>query len=276
MDLNQLLRRLVLFSKTDEDRYIINQFILALDNFLKKKDSLIASLKEGKSVENNLAILIEMTVEPLNTNIDYINFLVKDKEVNKIIREIKNIIKNIIKKLAKKNLADVNAMEITLEKAIKKLTENLNIVNTRRTSLSAEKEYIIEASSYFRKQRDKSKIFDRESAVRGIGRIKDYAEAGQIPRKPQATEPHCYGGAPNHLNSVILRKAGRLVFYMYPNESSNIIRLCAYIDAKTHNDAVNAVQERPGNIYWLIIKHKINRLYFTEFKKINQETLEDL
>ncbi|RLE47972.1 hypothetical protein DRJ25_01105, partial [Candidatus Woesearchaeota archaeon] len=111
MDLNQLLRRLVLFSKTDEDRYIINQFILALDNFLKKKDSLIASLKEGKSVENNLAILIEMTVEPLNTNIDYINFLVKDKEVNKIIREIKNIIKNIIKKLAKKNLADVNAME---------------------------------------------------------------------------------------------------------------------------------------------------------------------
>lgn len=236
-------------------------------------DKLIISLKIFFSKEN-IAIKID-NLKELPVLLDYLNKKIKDKEITKIIKNIKTNIKKLITALGKQEMDNVTIFQQELIQLIEKLTDNLNIVYSRRTP-SAEKKYIIEASSYFRKQKDKSKVFDRGSAVTGIGKIKDYADAGLIPRKPQATEPHCYGGAPNHLNSVVMGKAGRLVFYMHPDESSNIIRLCAYIDAKTHNDAVNAVQERLGNIYWLINKHKINRLYFKEFKKINPENLKDI
>ncbi|RLE46448.1 hypothetical protein DRJ22_01925 [Candidatus Woesearchaeota archaeon] len=60
----------------------------------------------------------------------------------------------------------------------------------------------------------------------GIRKIKDFARAEKISIKPQAAEPHNYGGAHYHLNSVVIGKECRLVFYMHSNEKNNAIRLC--------------------------------------------------
>ena len=270
MNLDEL-KNVLLALLPDEEKKI-NKLITDLGTFFAEKEDIL-----GKSKEEFVTALnaFKEKHQDLPVLLDFINAKLNDKTIKKIIKKIKDTIKKIITALQKRNDKNVLFFQQALAKLIEELTTNLVALNIRKTP-PPEKEYIFEASSAFRKQMDKSNVFDPAIVRKCILKIENYARAGQVTRvPPESEEPHCYGGAPNHLNSAIWHRDKRLVFYMHPDEAGDIIRLCAYIDPKTHNDAVNAVQERPGNIYWLIIKHKIYRAYFTDFRRINKETLED-
>jgi hypothetical protein len=271
MNLEELKNALLALLPDEEEK--INKLITDLGTFFAEKEDL---LKKNK--EEFVAALeaFKKKHESIPALLDYFNAQLNEKAIKKIIKKIKDKIKGILTALQKRNAKNVLFFQQALAKIIdEELTTNLVALNTRRNP-PAEKEFIFEASSRFRNQRDNSKVFDPAIVCKCIKKIENYARAGQVTRVPsESGEPHCYGSAPNHLNSVIWHRDKRLVFYMHPDEAGDIIRLCVYIDPKTHNDAVNAVQERPGNIYWLIIKHKIDRTYFEDFRRINKETLED-
>ncbi|MBW3002495.1 hypothetical protein KY338_05045 [Candidatus Woesearchaeota archaeon] len=186
----------------------------------------------------------------------------------------------------KKNFDDIFAFFQALEIGVRDLVDNLEVLYNRRRPAPG-RQYRIEASSYFRDQKNAYFGNGFKSVCIGLDKIKGFADGGQIPRTPQAGEPHCYGRAPNHLNSVVLGSDKRLVFYMYPDDNGTVIRLCAFIDSGTHNtalDALNSGQQRPGNLYWCIItklpNHKIDRTFFEDFREIEideaNKTLKDL
>lgn len=270
MDLEQLRQILNKLSPNEE---AVNKLINLLGTFFSEKEVLLKL--EGKEELAKGLIAFVSKHKDLPVLLDYINSRIKDKQISKTIKTITRVIKHIFGALEKYDNNTARVFQQRLAQLIMALTKELETVHKRRTLLPV-KEYCVEASSYFRKQRDTSKIFDSKDIIERIERIKKLATAGKVPCIPQAAEPRCYGGAPNHLNSIVIGSARRLVFYIHPDETGNTIRLCAYIDAKTHNDAINTLHERPGNIYWLIIRRRINRLYFKDFKRINPETLEDL
>ena len=217
---------------------------------------------------------------------------VRDRAISKIFqKQIKANITNIGLQLLnisanpsknpKTNLENIQAYFQALEAAIPQLLDNLEVLYQRRSPPAAIP-CRIEASDYFRSQNEVYSGNDFRSVKIGLDKIQGFAFANQIPNRPQAAEPHCYGGAPNHLNGVVMSDK-RLIFYMYPDDNGNVIRLCAFIESATHNQAWEANRtgkERPGNLYWCIItddrKHKIYRNFFEDFKEIDPETLQEL
>lgn len=271
MDLEQL--RQILNKVLPNEKEAVNNLIALLETFFSEKEDLL-KLEEKEQFAQAWAIFANKHKD-LPILLDHIDNRIKDRQVSKLFKNITGVIKYIFGALEKYDMNAAHVFQQRLVQLIEEVISNLEMVHDRRTPPS-QKAYFVEASGYFREQRDKSNVFDIGSVHTGIGKIERAAIAGLIPRKPQPKGMHCYGSTPNHLNSVLIGSDRRLVFYIHPNETGTVIRLCAYIDAKTHNDAVNAIHERPGNIYWLIINHRINKLYFSDFKRIDLKTLEDL
>ena len=217
---------------------------------------------------------------------------VRDPAISKIFqKQIKVNITNIGVQLLninanpsknpKTNLENIQVYFQALETAIPQLLNNLEVLYQRRNPPAA-RQYRIEASDYFRSQKEIYSGNEFRSVQIGLDKIKGFAFANQIPNRIQAAEPHCYGKAPNHLNGVVMSDK-RLIFYMYPDDTENVIRLCAFIDSTTHNrawDANKSGKERPSNLYWCIMtdnqKHKIQRDFFEDFKEIDGKTLQEL
>ncbi len=237
-----------------------------LKNFFSDKEVLDV-LKNDADYEKELESFIKRSSE-LPNNLDNLNIFlkeenIKDKKIFNIINETKVNIVNFLLVLEKNETSEIVLQQNIIDK-IKELNSILYDVSERRKK-EIEKEFIVYASNDFRSQRDKGELEDKNAIIMSIRRIKNYVQAGLTTTQK---EPHHYGGG---LYGKVIGNARRLIFYEKERGKEAVI--CVYIDAKTHNDAVN---KNVNNIYRKIINKEITKNNFPNYKRINPETLEDL
>ena len=301
INLQQLKDFLISLLKKDEEGYVVANCITALDTFLDHKNLLLqlAEREQWPYFEKQYEHVSDRIIKPLSQLLSQSKKIFSSyKELKSMFIDIDTLVKvidNCLKKLPKeedkgKLLKDIETKQAQLLSILEKLTKEAKKIWERRTPLEIQvvnctiimkkgavvlKQYTVEASSDFRAQRDH---LEKTSVTNAILRtIVPAVHDRVLPKKPSKTHPiRHYGLSPNHLNSVSLGGAPRLVFYIHPNDDEGtIIRLCWYVSENEHNTAVSTKKKLRENKYWLIFNQQIDRTAFSEFSRIDPETLED-
>lgn len=127
----------------------------------------------------------------------------------------------------------------------------------------------IEISSYMAKQWQHGEVPEHDFQV-AVRKVTNFVQNGNTPAVPSHAEPHCYGGAPNHLNGVVIGGQQRLVYYIDESGNGPVVRLCCWITHGEHHDAFSRLRHQ--NMYRRIITNdravKVTRKDFDGFQKL--------
>lgn len=132
----------------------------------------------------------------------------------------------------------------------------------------AQVEIPIGVSSYLEKQIRHGEVPKKDMSL-AVKKIRHFVELNNIPSIPWHAEPHCYGGAPYHLNGVVVGKKERLIFFV-EEDPIPVVKLCCWISSASHHDAFSHLRHQ--NIYRRILSKdpssKITRKDFGGFVPI--------
>lgn len=131
----------------------------------------------------------------------------------------------------------------------------------------------IEISSHMANQMRHGEVPSRELEI-ALKKAVNFVMNGNTPSTPWHGEPHCYGGAPEHLNGVVVGGQQRMIYYLEDKRDQNMpastIRICCWISPSCHHDAF--LRLRHQNLYRRIISNdrsiKMTRKDFDGFQSM--------
>ena len=243
-----------------------NWFIFLIENFNNKLNEIMARHKNKLSFEREYAELIEKT-EGLEEITDAFLSELPMPPIRSKTEDIKKSIKKIIAFLKDNKLEEAEQAQYVLNTKINELLAELEKICAAMMQSQAVKFYGCDKAvtgSCFIEQRDAEELENKAAITYALGRIGDYVKAGL---KTTQKEPRYYGRG---LYGKVIGDVKRLIFY--EKERGKEIVLCVYIDAKTHNDAVN---KNINNTYRKIISNEITKENYLNHREIDPDTLED-
>jgi len=244
-----------------------NWFMFLIEDFSNKLNEIKIRHKNKLSFEHEYAELIEKT-EGLEEITDAFLNELPMPPIRSKIEDIKKIIKTIIVVLKDKKVKETEQLQNVLKIKLDEFLAELEKICATMMQPQAVKFYGCNKAvtgPCFIEQRDKGKLEDKDAVVDAIEAIKDFVMAGL---KPTQKEPRFYGGG---LYGKVIGDVKRIIFY--EKEHRKEIVLCVYIDAKTHNDAVN---KNVNNTYRKIISNEITKENYFSHREIDPDTLEDI
>ncbi len=242
-----------------------NWLMFLIEDFNNKLNEITVRNKNKLSFEREYAELIEK-IKDLEKITDAFLSELPMPLIRSKIEDIKKSIKMILVFLKDKKVEETEQLQNVLKVKLDELLTELKIYAAMMQPQTVKFYGCDQAliGPCIIEQRDAEELENKAAITHAIGRIGDYVKAGL---KTTQKEPSYYGRG---LYGKVIGDVKRLIFY--EKERGKEIVLCVYIDAKTHNDAVN---KKINNTYRKIISNEITKENYLNHREIDPDTLED-